>query len=196
MHAFLDNGLWIEWTGQRIDGVAHPRNILTLWQTAELEAVGLYEVEIDPVPEGKVATSWALEDRAGRPAYVPVLVDYVPTSADVNAERDRRIIAGATITVIGLGSIPIQGGDKHERNLSGLAQAASLRLMSNDNTTVTVFRDAINVNHDMLPFQVIELWQKAAGYVSELYQASWAIKELDPIPLDFDDDSRWPSSIR
>ena len=133
---------------------------------------------------------WLIDPAAKTVSVAPP----APPRDAINDERARRIAAGATITVTGVGPIPVQGGSEHERNLSGLAQAATLRLMSGDTTTVTVFRDAANADHNLVPGQIIELWQKSAGYVSAIYQASWVIKALDPIPQDYAANARWPSS--
>lgn len=111
-----------------------------------------------------------------------------PTSADVNAERDRRIVAGKTIN-----GIAVTGRDEDARNLTNLALAAQLRLASADTTTLTTFRDGNNVDHELTPPEMLALWQGSAAYVSALYAASWVIKAIDPIPADFDADSRWPA---
>ena len=115
------------------------------------------------------------------------------TGAMVNSERDRRISAGCTVSVPGAGSIPLEGDEKSMRNLQGLAFAASLRLGQGDSTTVTVFRDALNVDHALVPAQLIFLWSQGAAYISALYTASWAIKALIPIPLDYRQDNHWPA---
>lgn len=107
---------------------------------------------------------------------------------DVNAERDRRIIAGKTIN-----DIAVTGRDEDARNLTNLALAAQLRIAAGDMTTLTTFRDGNNVDRDLTPSQMLDLWQQSAAYVSALYAASWVIKALDPIPLDFAADTRWPA---
>jgi hypothetical protein len=106
----------------------------------------------------------------------------------VNAERDRRIIVGKTIN-----GIAVTGRDEDARNLTNLALAAQLRIGSGDTTTTTTFRDGNNVDHDLTPPQMLALWQASAAYVSALYEASWAIKAMDPIPADYAADERWPA---
>mgnify|MGYP001124730299 CR=1 FL=1 len=120
------------------------------------------------------------------------VVEYTPpplpiTSEDINRERQRRVVAGKTIN-----GIAVTGRDEDARNLTNLALAAQLRLASADTTTLTTFRDGNNVDHDLTPSQMLDLWQQSAAYVSALYEASWVIKAMDPIPADFDADSRWP----
>jgi hypothetical protein len=106
----------------------------------------------------------------------------------VNAERDRRIIVGKTIN-----GIAVTGRDEDARNLTNLALAAQLRIGSGDTTTTTTFRDGNNVDHDLTPPQMLDLWQQSAAYVSALYEASWTLKAMDPIPADYADDTHWPA---
>ncbi|MBZ9919096.1 DUF4376 domain-containing protein [Mesorhizobium sp. BR1-1-12] len=109
------------------------------------------------------------------------------TRAAVNAERDRRIIAGKTVD-----GIAVTGRDEDARNLTNLALGAQLRLGQGDVATLTTFRDGTNTDHDLTPPQVLSLWQQSATYVSALYAASWAIKAMDPLPVDVTADELWP----
>lgn len=104
--------------------------------------------------------------------------------AAINAEREHRIAAGATVTVTGAGAIPVQGREVDVRNLQGLGLAALARVSAGDTTTVTTFRDAANVDHELTPPQVLELVQGAASAAQAIIQASWAIKAMDPLPED------------
>jgi hypothetical protein len=113
------------------------------------------------------------------------------TRAAVNVERERRIAQGVTVTVSGAGDIPVQGREVDVRNLQGLGLAALARVSTGDLATVTVFRDANNVDHELLPPQVLELVQRAAGAAQAIIEASWAIKALDPLPADVTDDELW-----
>lgn len=114
----------------------------------------------------------------------------VVTSPEVNAERDRRIVAGKIIN-----GVFVTGRDEDARNLTNLALAAQLRLASGDTTTLTTFRDGDNVDHDLTPPQVLSLWQLSATYVSDLYAASWALKAENPIPTDYDSNTHWPAAV-
>ena len=105
----------------------------------------------------------------------------------VNAERARRIVAGAV-----LGGVHVTGRDEDTRNLTNLALAAQLRMAGGDTTTLTTFRDGDNVDHDLTPPQMLALWQQSAAYVEALYAASWTIKAMDPPPADVADDELWP----
>lgn len=114
--------------------------------------------------------------------YVPP----APTGDDVNAERQRRIIAGAVF-----GGIHVTGRDEDIVNLTNLALAAQVRITGGDTTTLTTYRDGDNVDHDLTPPAMLALWQQASVRVSAIYAASWALKAMNPIPADFADDSHW-----
>lgn len=115
-----------------------------------------------------------------------------PQSADVDAERDRRILAGGTFDVAGYGAVRIIGREVDMRNLTNLALAAQARIAAGAGSAVTNFRDADNVIHPLVQAQVLDLWSKGAALVEAIYAASWAIKDGGAIPADYADDSRWP----
>ena len=106
---------------------------------------------------------------------------------EINAERQRRIIAGKVIN-----GIYVTGRDEDARNLTNLALVAQMRIGMGDTTTLTIYRDGDNVDHDLTPPEMLELWQQSAEYVSALYAASWAIKAMEPLPEDLADDELWP----
>jgi len=143
---------------------------------------------VEALPQGASFTAIASEAELSDVLRPYGLRGPVIASADVNAERDRRIVAGKMIN-----GIAVTGRDEDARNLTSLALAAQLRIANGDTATTTTFRDGNNTDHDLTPPEMLALWQGSAAYVSALYEASWAIKALDPIPADFDADSRWPS---
>lgn len=119
------------------------------------------------------------------------------TTDEVNTERQERIETGVSVTVNGNNdSIHLTGADKDKTNLLGLAVAAQLRLSQGDYTHLTTFHDGGNVDHDLTPMQVIELWSKGAAWIEANYRASWNLKNLpeygEEIPNDFFDDKYWP----
>jgi hypothetical protein len=109
-----------------------------------------------------------------------------PLNELVNAERQRRMVAGKVID-----GVAVTGRDEDARNLTNLALGAQLRIAGGDLSTPTTFRDGNNVDHALTPPQVLSLWQQSAAYVSELYASSWAIKAMDPPPADITDDQYW-----
>lgn len=106
--------------------------------------------------------------------------------AAVNIERQRRIEAGTIIN-----GVYVTGRDEDARSLTNLALAAQLRIGMGDTSTLTIYRDGENIDHDLTPPQMLALWQQSAEYVSALYAASWAIKAMDPLPEDVTDDALW-----
>ncbi len=106
--------------------------------------------------------------------------------AAINAERQLRIETGTVID-----GICVTGRDEDARNLTNLALAAQMRIAGGDTSTITVYRDGNNVDHELTPPQVLSLWQKSSAYVSDLYAASWAIKAMEPLPVDVTVDELW-----
>jgi len=106
--------------------------------------------------------------------------------AAINAERQRRIEAGKIIN-----GVYVTGRDDDARNLTNLALAAQMRIAGGDTSTITVYRDGNNVDHELTPPQVLSLWQQSSAYVSGLYAASWAVKAMEPLPLDVTEDGLW-----
>ena len=181
------------WSGEPINDVRHPRTIEQVWSDEELATIGLYRpASPDPVPEGKVSISQTVQRVDGVVKVVLTLADIVVASEDVNAERDRRVLAGSSFPVTGGPTIPVAGDETTSRNLQGLAFAAQLRIAQGDTTTLTPYRDEANVVHQLVPGQVIELWSQGAAFISAVYQASWVLKDQAPIPTDYKEDDHWP----
>lgn len=111
---------------------------------------------------------------------------------DINRDRELRIIAGCTVNIAGVGNIVITGHDEDMRNLSNLGQLANLYIASNTNITIP-FRDDTNTIYNLTAQQMSYVWLKAVAYVSSLYQASWNLKDSDPIPQDYANTAYWPS---
>ncbi len=112
----------------------------------------------------------------------------------VNLERARRITAGTDITVTGYDQpIALQGRAEDRQALIGLAMMAQMLISAGSVPTMT-FRDRLNVAHDLTPAQVIELWQRGTLWMQEIYQASWSLKDADPIPENYADDTHWPAA--
>lgn len=113
-----------------------------------------------------------------------------PTDDEINAERTRRIDAGATLLIPGYGLIALQGRDEDQRNLNARAAAATLKLQAGD-TSLMIFRDANNVIHELTPEQQIMVFAIGSSWVESQYKASWAIKDKKPVPRDYTDDKYW-----
>lgn len=109
----------------------------------------------------------------------------------VNAKRLKVITAGTSVLITGHGPVALQGRPEDQTSLQGLAFGAQLRLGMGDSTTLMDFLDRENVLHQLVPMQMLELWQKGAAFISAVYARSWAIKEMDPTSTDVDDPALW-----
>ena len=134
------------------------------------------------------------DDFAARQDIAPYVAPPPPQvyGADIDAERDRRVVAGVVITVPGYGDVALQGRDMDMRNLHGLATAAQLRMAVGAGAYVTTFRDRENVMHNLTQAQVLDLWSQGAAWVSLVFQSAWALKDGQSIPNDYTDDGYWP----
>ena len=113
--------------------------------------------------------------------------------AVVHQERKKRIAQGTSVTLAGYGTqVALQGRDSDRANISDLAQLAQMRIGAGDYTTTTVFRDRNNVDHSLNPAQIIDLYIQAAAFFQAVMQASWTLKEMDPVITDPTQDSHWP----
>ncbi|MCV6548554.1 MAG: DUF4376 domain-containing protein [Cohaesibacter sp.] len=116
-----------------------------------------------------------------------------PLHDEIDAHRAKLIAAGVAVDVTGAGVIPIKGSPNEQMVLMGLAQAALLRKQVGQNVH-TSFRDAKNNTHNLTNDQLIELWSKGAAFVKTVMQASWTLKDSDPIPQDWADAKHWPTN--
>lgn len=190
------------WAGEPIDGVLYQREIEQLWQPVDLEAINLWRHDMiaaaDPVPAGKRVISSTVERIDGVVRYVHVLEDIPrPAGEEINAERDRRIEAGATFAVSGYGTIPLQGRLKDQINLQSRLIAAQAAKAAGVTDPVLVLRDAADVNHMLTPDQTIELVSKGVAWIEDTMQVSWDMKDgappfADGAPYDYADDGYWP----
>lgn len=112
---------------------------------------------------------------------------------NINVERERRLKIGANVSISGLANtVYVTGDEENIRNMTNLGQLSMLYIQRNANTTIP-FRDAQNTLHTLTPLQMSNLWEKTVSYVSSVYQSSWAMKDMSPLPQDFLDDKYWPN---
>lgn len=137
-------------------------------------------VELTPEEKAAIEAQWAAE--ASKP----------PTSADVIAERDRRIDDGTTINVPGIGDIPVSGSPVVQADLTSLAQAAQIAIAAGDPEAMFPFRDRAGVTHALTPEQVVSLFMSGVEWLASVRGAAWALIDADPIPADYAAADRWP----
>ncbi len=112
----------------------------------------------------------------------------------VNQERDRRIEAGAVVTIEGYGDLPLQGRAVDQMNLMALAATAKDMADAGVTAAVIPFRDAANAMHSLTPAQFLDLSRQGKEAAAAIYAASWALKDGAEIPADFADDAHWPAN--
>lgn len=116
-----------------------------------------------------------------------------PSIADrVNIERDRRIMAGTTADVEGIGPVPLQGRPQDQLNMLALKDTARDLQVAGVTSAVIPFRDGANVEHMLTAEQMVQITDQGKQHITAIYQAAWALKAMDPIPADYADDQWWP----
>jgi len=136
-------------------------------------------------PEVRIGYAWA----AGLFAPPPPAP---PTSADVDAERDRRIEAGRSFTIGGK-VIAVRGTARDRENMIALAGQALAWTIAGQGAATMQFRDETNTIHTLTWSEMQALAAEASAYVTACYAAAWAIKDAPGgIPADYTANSRWP----
>ena len=111
----------------------------------------------------------------------------------LHAHRDQLIAAGTTVTVTGIGDVPLRGSPFDQTVMLSLLQRGAARVAANDTTADILFRDDDNTDHLLTGEQAVELAEAGMAWVQAVMQSSWAIKDAGEIPADFDDPVHWPS---
>lgn len=111
----------------------------------------------------------------------------------LHAHRDRLIAAGTTVSVTGIGDVPVIGTPFDQNVMLSLLQRGAARVAANDTTADMIYRDAANTIHMLTGAQAVELAEAGMMWVELVMSASWEIKDAGPIPEDFTDPSYWPS---
>jgi hypothetical protein len=177
MFIFYDNTTGV--ISFTVNGESYPPSLLT-------DAIGVLEV-----PDGQVTD---IHGRSVIDGNV-VVTDTQPAKREfrdsINVKRFEIISAGVDVEITGYGTVALQGRPEDQMSLQGLAFGAQLRMSMGDSSTQMDFLDRNNTLHKLIPEQMIELWQKGAGFVSAVYARSWAIKEMDYATTDINDPSLW-----
>lgn len=120
-----------------------------------------------------------------------------PTAEKINAQRDKRIQAGTTITPTGYSAIPLTGRASDQTVYVAMLMRAQAMKAAGVTDAVHVFRDAENNVHTLTPDQTIELVSHAMTWFEDVMKVSWAMKDetgdfSDGVPSDWTDDEYWP----
>ncbi|GAA4180226.1 DUF4376 domain-containing protein [Shinella granuli] len=138
-----------------------------------------------------IGIGWVRDGEAWAPPPPPV-----PTAEDVDAERDRRIVAGFTF-----GGVFYQSRPEDRENIMGAgtaalgammlgAQAGDYRWHGGDSDFMWIAAD--NSTHPMDAQTVYAFGLAAMAHKTAHIFAARAIKDADPIPADYTDDAYWP----
>lgn len=175
------------------DNILNDRNVYRIVQTSK-PSVPYTKTVVENFPvnqNGSWVQSWSVVDATQQ----EIEQRESELKSQINDHRETLIVDGCTVAIANVGTIYVTGTAQDVRNVDGLGQGALARIVSGDTTTVLTFRDGNNDLYDLTPPQMLELWQKSAGYISALYQASWVIKDMSPIPEDFTSNTAyWPSN--
>lgn len=104
------------------DGIQHPRSIFTLWTRAEKLAIGVYEVEDEPVAEGFRGIGWTYALDVDHVNATPIVEATLPqpvslTLEDIAAAALPAATDGQPLTVgrwYPLGATVLEGGVTYE----------------------------------------------------------------------------------
>ncbi len=147
-----------------------------------------------------LAYAWAVGDpnglgpqvdtyMAAHPGF-PISAAPAPTGGAVDLERDRRRNLVLAVTTSPTGAFQVNMDDTAQANIQGLA-TAGLYLSSAAPTQPTPFRDYANVTHNLLPSELVSMGLQVMSHISTLYQKSWALKAMNPVPANYTDDGYW-----
>lgn len=117
----------------------------------------------------------------------PRLISQAHLLIEVNRERDRRLEAGKDF-----GGIWVTATERDKTNIMALSRMAEKLKVQGVTDAVIPFKDGKNVIHTLTPDQMIDLEDVGLAYLSEIYQASWKLKEMEPLPQDVTSDVHWP----
>jgi len=116
-----------------------------------------------------------------------------PTEADVIAERERRLALGFDHDfgdargVHHIGTTP-DDMDKWTKEVTPISASAILRGAPNE--TILIATDTGSVTVTAMEWQ--HILAAAKDVRQPLYQASFALMAMDPIPANYAEDERWP----
>lgn len=155
------------------------------------EALGVVDEDLF-IPEGKGVYrgtfDWKFERIGPEGKPIPRETDYRPDpNASINRERNKRLETGKDF-----GGVWLQCRDSDIALLTGLSRKAERLKAQGIEDAVILFKDGKNVEHTLTPDKVLELEDQSMEYVSAVAEASWALKKMDPVPADLEDDQYWP----
>lgn len=195
---FSGSGIFQPWNGEKINGISYPLNIEQLWQPGELATLNLYIPQAaDAVPANKVVVSTSVQKVSNVVKIVNTLADAPrPTANEVNVERNRRIASGFEYE----GKI-FQLDDESKARVIGAATLAGFAMAQGAQAGNYYWHGGVEpfvwIAKDNTLMQMdaptcFGFGQAAAAWETNHIFAARTIKESDPVPYDYTDDSYWP----
>lgn len=180
-----------------VDDVRHPLAVEQLWSDEELLAIGLYRpAAADAVPEGKSVIATGVQRVAGVVKYVHELADApAPTAEQVDMERDRRVAGGFEFS-----GVRYQSRQGDRENIAGASVAALAAMMAGVQPGNLRWHGGasdfawIAEDNSLTPMDAQTMFvfgQAAMAHKQRLIFAARALKDADPIPADYTDESYW-----
>lgn len=113
-----------------------------------------------------------------------------PTTQMVNDERNRRILLPKPVSLTSGKSFSCDMANGGRENIGDLGTAALAKLAVNNTDTIP-FRDSNNTDWNLTNVDIMEMGLQIMNQVSALHIKCRVIKDSDPIPVDYTDDSYW-----
>jgi hypothetical protein len=154
-------------------------------------------VYVETLPDGAEFTPIASESELSDVLRPYGLRGPVVSRADVNAERDRRMT-----TLFSFDDVAYQLDPASQQNIIAKGAQAKFAVMSGAESDDLRWANAeadfgwIATDNSITPMDAptMSAFADAADlWVSAHIMAAHAIKQMEPIPIDFDADSRWPA---
>ena len=168
------------------------------WSHEERKQVNVYEIKrfTGPVPDGKKLIDRELEFDSSEEIIneVGIFEDFVPniTPETIVKERNRRLAEGFDYDFgdeRGVHNIGTTKNDMEGWNEVTMGSNAAISTGQSD-TEFTIVTNTGSVTVKAIEWQDILL--AATNFRQPIWQASFALQQMDPIPTNYDDDSYWP----
>lgn len=201
MYAYKQATQWVIYDNKvllPLDG-GEAYNVPSQWSDVDKQnRFGLFVVLEDVVTEGMVEVSRQLIDQDGHPRLAKVLAPMTITADMVNQERDRRTYSGFSFqgktydydvakskpNITGMGALALAA-------IMGGAQTGNLHWHGASTPFVWIAQDNTNVPMDAQT--VLAMGRTAAAREMQYIFAAQTIKQMVPVPVDYQANSYWPS---
>lgn len=148
------------------------------------------EVTIDNSTTSRTKSSVVETVEANRVLRTKTIVDDPVTTDEINIERDRRINDLKQVSLTSGKTFPVDMSNGGRENVDSLGAVALAKLQLGLDTTVS-FRDANNQDWDLTNQDLLEMGIQIASQVEDIHIYTRLLKAMNPIPLDYTDDSYW-----